>query len=66
MNGWTLTKVWEIDQRLVVARTIEDAVKLYKTYMGKDYRGEPKSVVGISNSVCLCKNYEALIEDKDE
>ena len=50
MNGWALTKVWEIDGHLVVAPTIEEAIALFKTYMGKDYKGEPKRVSMVTPS----------------
>lgn len=55
MNGWTITKVWEIDEHLIVAPTIEDAISLFKTYMGKDYRDEPKNIT--------CRSYSAIIKE---
>ena len=63
MNGWTITRVWEIDEHLVVAPTIEDAISLFKTYMGKDYRDEPKNITAIGNSACYFKNYSAIIRE---
>ena len=62
MNGWDLTKVWQVDQKLVVAKTIEDAITLFKTYMGEDYRDEPKKVraVGSDNFIV---DYNALIKE---
>lgn len=65
MKGYTYTKVWEIDSKLVVATTIEDAIALYKTYMGKEYLDEPKSILAVSNSNCICKNYDAIIKDNE-
>ena len=29
MNEWILTRVWQVDHKLVVAKTIEDAIALY-------------------------------------
>ena len=48
MNGWTLTKVWQVDHKLVVADSISDAVELFKAYMGNGYTDEPYSVQAIS------------------
>ena len=63
MNGWTITKVWEIDEHLIVAPTIEEAIALFKTYMGKDYRDEPKNITAIGNSSCCCRSYSAIIKE---
>lgn len=65
MNGWTLTRVWQVDHKLVVAPTIEDAIALFKVYMGKDYRGEPYEVRAIRTSDCL-GNYDAIIKESDD
>ena len=62
MNGWTLTRVWQIDCKLVVAKTIEEAIALFKTYMGKDIIGEPKNVRAISSSSCIAE-YDVLIKE---
>ena len=32
MDGWTLTKVWRVNGKLVVADTIEKAIELYRKY----------------------------------
>jgi len=64
MNGWTVTRVWEIDEHLIVAPTIEEAIALFKTYMGKDYRDEPNRITAISNSVCCGRSYTALIKEE--
>lgn len=66
MNGWTLTKVWQVDHKLVVAPTIEDAIALFKVYMGKDrdYRGEPYEVTAVRTSDYLC-DYAAIIKDEE-
>ena len=64
MNGWTLTRVWQVDHKLVVADTISEAVELFKAYMGKEYNDEPYSVQAISTDRAL-SDFNALIkEDK--
>ena len=63
MNGWTVTREWEIDEHLIVAPTIEDAIALFKTYMGKDYQDEPKNITAIGNSACCRRNYSAIITE---
>ena len=62
MNGWTLTRVWQVNNKLVVAETIEDAIVLFKTYMGKDLLGEPKNVKAIGSDNCMA-DYDALIKE---
>ena len=37
MNGWTITRVWQVDHKLVVADTVNEAVDLFKAYMGKAF-----------------------------
>lgn len=64
MKGYSYTKVWEIDGRLVVAPTAEEAIALYKTYMGKDYLDEPKSILAVGNSDFICKSYNAIIKEE--
>ena len=64
MKGYTYTKVWEIDSKLVVATTIEDAIALYKTYMGKEYHDEPKIIRAVGNSEGVCRNYDAIIKEE--
>lgn len=63
MNGWTLTKVWQVDHKLVVADTINEAVELFKTYMGND--DEPLSIQAISTGRALV-DYNALIKEEDD
>ena len=65
MNGWKLTKVWQVNHKLVVADTIEESVALFKAFMGNDYRDEPKEVRAISTTNTMFREYNALIkEDK--
>lgn len=66
MKGYTYTKVWEIDRKLVVAPTIEEAIALYKTYMGKEYHDEPKNIWAVGSSDCVCRNYDAIIKDNEQ
>lgn len=63
MNGWRLTKVWQVDHKLVVADTINEAVELFKAYMGND--DEPLSIQAISTNMAL-SDYNALIKEDDE
>lgn len=63
MNGWTLTKVWQIDHKLVVADTITEAVALFKAYMGKDYRDEPNEIRCIGTDSAL-GDRNTLIKEK--
>ena len=65
MNGWTLTRVWQVDKKLVVADTIEEAIALFKTRMGKDYRDEPEEVKAI-RSDSYVKEYDAIIKETDQ
>lgn len=63
MNGWRLTKIWQVDHKLVVADTINEAVELFKAYMGND--DEPLSIQAISTNMAL-SDYNALIKEDDE
>ena len=63
MDKWTLTRVWQIDYKLVVAKTIEDAIALFKTYMGEDYRIEPRNIRAIGSDNFMA-DYEALIKEE--
>lgn len=62
MNGWTYTRVWQIDHKLVVAKTIEEAIALFKTYMGKEYTDEPRNVRAIGSDNYIVE-YDALIKE---
>ena len=65
MNGWKLTRVWQIDHKLVVAPTIEDAIAVFKIYMGKNYHDEPRDIRGICTNVLL-SDYDALFKEGEE
>ena len=65
MNGWKLTRVWCIDNQLVVAKTVTEAVELWKVYV-KSFGGfdrEPENVTAVSNGRMI-KDYDALIKDE--
>jgi hypothetical protein len=61
MNGYKLTKVFRIDNNLVIGDSIEDAVQTYKSYMNDDFI-EIKSVELISGDM-LGMNTNAIIKD---
>lgn len=65
MNGWTLTRVWQVDHKLVVADTINEAVELYKAYMGEDYDDEPYSIQAVSTDRAL-SDFNALIKEDEK
>ena len=64
MNGWTLTKVWQVDHKLVVAPTIEDALALFKMYMGKGRSGEPYEIKAIRTADYVA-DYDAIIKESE-
>ena len=63
MNGYTLTRIWQIDHKLVVAKTIEDAIALFKTYMGKEFKDEPKNVKAVGND-SYSSDYDTIIKEE--
>ena len=64
MNGWRLTRVWQVDHKLVVANTVQEAVELYKAYMGENYADEPYSIQAISTDRAL-SDFNALIKEEE-
>ena len=64
MNGWKFTRVWQVDHKLVVANTIQEAVELFKAYMGKDYTDEPHSIQAISTDHIL-PDFNVLIKEEE-
>ena len=62
MDGQTLTKVWQVENKLIVAETIEDAIALFKIYKGKNFIDEPKNVRAIGSDNYIV-DYEALIKE---
>ena len=63
MNGYTYTKVWQVDHKLVVAKTIEEAVALFKTYMDEGLTSEPRNVRAIGTDHYLT-DYDAIIKEE--
>lgn len=57
MNGWTLTKVFEINGRLVVADDVVEAISIYGRYAPTDEIRKISQVSGGTN------NYNALIAE---
>lgn len=65
MNGIALTRVWNIDGRLVVAKTAKEAIDLIKTYYKENTFYEPESIVGVSAGGSLSIDYDALIREEE-
>lgn len=61
MRGWTTTKVFRIDGILVVASEIEEAIKMYKTYLDDSY-AEIRNVELVYGDAC-CVNSGAIIRE---
>ncbi|MBR6141979.1 MAG: hypothetical protein IKQ37_09520 [Bacteroidaceae bacterium] len=59
MNGYTLTKVFEINKTLVVADSVEDAIRVYKLRSPED---EVRNVCQISGSD-VASDYSAIIAE---
>lgn len=64
MNGWTITRVWQVDHKLVVADTVNEAVDLFKAYMGEDFHDEPNEIRCISTSSAPCDRGAIIKEEK--
>lgn len=58
MNGWTITKVWDIDGKLYVAHTIEDAIALCKIFVGD----EPREIKAMRGGHYV-PDYDAVIKE---
>lgn len=63
MNGWRFTKVWQVDHKLVIADTVDEAVELFKAYMGKDYSDEPYEIRRIGTNTAMCDHNALINED---
>ena len=61
MNGCKLTKVFRIDNNLVIGDSIEEAIKVYKSYINDDFI-EIKSVESVSGDM-LGMNTSAIIKE---
>lgn len=44
MNGWTITEVWDIDGKMVVGKTLEEALAIWRKYMGFSDLKEPRRI----------------------
>lgn len=64
MIEWTITRVWQVDHKLVVADTVNEAVDLFKAYMGKDFHDEPNEIKCIGTSSALCDRGAIIKEEK--
>ena len=62
MNGYRLTRVWKIDNRLVVADSVEDAMALMRQYMREYALYQPSSIEAVRTDY-LCPNYDAIIKE---
>lgn len=64
MKTYTYTKVWLIDHKLVIAKTLIQAIALMKSYMnGESY--EPTKVEAISNNAVI-KDFDAIVESTND
>lgn len=67
MNGYKTTRVWIIDNKLVVADTIEDAISLYKKYYNNHYTSsispDIKNVKAVGNA-SMVRDYDAIIKEE--
>lgn len=59
MNGYNLTKVFEINKRLVVADSIEQAIALFHLFTVDDVR----DVRQVGSTECMLPNYNAIIAE---
>ena len=64
MKTYTYTKVWLIDHKLIVAKTLIQAIELMKSYRN-DEKYEPTKVEAISNSP-IVRDFDAIIENIDD
>lgn len=60
MRNYELTRVWEIDDKLFVANTIEDAIALWRDYSNSPI-SQPENVRSIASGTYL-KKYDAVIK----
>lgn len=62
MTDCRLTQVWLVNEKLVVADTIEDAISLYKKYYDNPIPPDITKVEAIANNSIL-KDYKAIIKE---
>lgn len=61
MNGYKLTRIWVVNNKMVVAYTIEEAIELYRKYVNTEVEVEVETVELLRRNVT---NYMAIISDK--
>lgn len=61
---YTYTKIWRIEHKLVVAKTIEDAIALYRNWANKHKGIAPENIINIKaiGDNQIPENFDALIE----
>lgn len=59
MNGYTFTKVWNVNGRLVVADTINEAVSLFKMFADDNEPDSVERIFGDTRSI----SSDALIRE---
>ena len=65
MNGYAYTRVWRIDHKIVVASRVEEAIELYRNYVGRECHYEPYSIEAIGTND-LPHDFDALIKEDEE
>lgn len=61
---YTYTKIWRIEHKLVVAKTIEDAIAIYRKWADKHKGISPTNITNIKaiGDNQIPENFDALIE----
>ncbi len=62
MKRWKFTKVFRIDNRLVIGDSIEDAISVYKSYIN-DSSIEIRRIEALSSFIGETTNTDAIIEE---
>ena len=62
MKKWKFTKVFRIDNRLVIGDSIEDAISVYKSYIN-DSSIEIRRIEALSSFIGETTNTDAIIEE---
>lgn len=60
MNGWTTTRVWGINSKMVVAATIEEAIAAFRLFAPDDDVTTVKAIT-LSGS-----DYDAIIKETEK
>ena len=59
----SFTKVWLVNNKLVVSRTIHGAIELWKEWAKV---GDPSVVKAVGNGDVVLENFDALIEEDEK